>query len=148
MRLIGVVFKLFLLPANDVWGKVMLSQAYVSHSGGACLPLGPGISASGSRMRCTTGSRWVCLYMVVHTLLDTHPDTHSPRTHTDPWTQPPHTHPRQTHTHPGPPSTVNKRTVRILLEFFLVRIIFYLFMGVEISSWFLLSICVFVRETE
>ena len=79
--------------------------------GGACLPLGPGISASGSRVRCTTGSRWVCLYVVVHTLLDTHPDTHSPRTHTDPWTQPPHTHPRQTHTHTldPPPRSTNGR---------------------------------------
>ena len=139
-------------PANEVWGKVKFSQAFVCPRGsasgsrgclpldqGGCLPLGLGVYASGSR-GCTSWSG-VCAHSHGHTPWTypywththpgmrthpwTHPSTHSPghtHKHTHTWTHLAGHPTPHTHTHPGHPQ-VSKRAVRILLECYLVSIL-------------------------
>ena len=77
----GYVNKPYLLPANEVWGKVMFSQVSVYPQR---------VSASGSRMMPLG---WGC----AHTL-DTHIPGHTPWTHTQLLGHTPPGHPRR-HTH-------------------------------------------------
>ena len=91
----------FYRPQNEVWGKVIFSQAsvcpqvmclWVGGGWGQGVPLGPGDVPLGQEG---------CLPLGL--------GVYTPRTHTHTWTHP-----------IGYPFMVNKRAVRILLECFLV----------------------------
>ena len=115
--------RLFLPPANEVWGKVMFLHLSVSHSvlqgvclwvQVGCLLLGMGVGVSASGLGVST-SPWTHTPRHIHTPLDTHiPDTHSwtysmeypmdtprdtpPLWTRTPWTPPMDTPPLDTHT--------------------------------------------------
>ena len=93
-----LVFFLFtIMAANEVWGKVIfLHLSVILFTGGGCLPLGSGSSASGSGGFCLWVEGGVCLlvwggYTPGHT--HTHGQPPSSRTplplKRSPWTHPP-----------------------------------------------------------